>query len=63
MLPRMKAYVLFTGILFGLVVVAHVWRMCVETHLVHDPTYWVITGLAAAMSTWAWISLARSSRV
>ena len=58
----MKAYVAFTAILFGLVVIAHVWRMCVETHLIHDPTYWVITGLAAGMSAWAWIVLARSSR-
>jgi hypothetical protein len=58
----MKTYVVITGVLFALIVAAHVWRMFVEPHLVHEASYWVITGFAAGMSAWAWIVLRRSSR-
>lgn len=51
----MKAYVVTTGVLFGLLVVVHVWRALEEgPHLASDPAYIVITALAAAMCFWAW---------
>jgi hypothetical protein len=57
----MKSYVIVTGIIFGLLVVMHVWRMVEERHLGSDPGYLVITAVAAALSVWAW-RLARGGR-
>jgi len=51
----MKAYLITTGTLFALLVVAHVWRMIDEgAHMAKDPWYWLITVAAAALSGWAW---------
>lgn len=50
----MKAYLTTTGTLFGLLAVAHVWRMVVEPQKGTDPWYIVITLVAAALSVWAW---------
>jgi hypothetical protein len=49
----MKAYLLTTGVLFGLITVAHFWRMVAEPHLATDPWYIVITAVAAALCVWA----------
>lgn len=50
----MKAYVLTTGVLFGLIFVAHIWRVIVEgPNLAKDPFYIVLTIAAAALSLWA----------
>ena len=61
--PRtpMRTYVITTGAIFGLLVVAHIWRMFVEGHLARQPEYLVITLVAAALSIWA-ARLAWSSR-
>ena len=58
----MKAYVLTTGIVFGLLTLAHLWRIAAEGfNLLTDP-FWVgITVGAAALSFWAW-RLLRLSR-
>ena len=58
----MKAYVTTTGAVFGLLTVAHVWRVTQESHLARDPWYLLITVAAAALSLWAWRVLRRSSR-
>lgn len=59
----MKAYVTTTGVVFGLVTVAHIWRAIEEgPHLATDPWYVLITVAAAALSLWAWRVLWRSSR-
>lgn len=59
----MKTYVITTGVIFGLLTVAHVWRIIEEgTHLATDPWYVLITVAAAALSLWAWLVLRRSSR-
>jgi hypothetical protein len=58
----MKTYVAITGVLFALVVAAHVWRMFLEPRLVHEASFWLITAFAAGMSAWAFIVLRRSSR-
>ena len=51
----MKAYVLTTGAVFGLLVLVHVWRIIEEwPHLATDPWYILITLAAAAFCLWAW---------
>jgi hypothetical protein len=51
----MKAYLMTSGTLFGLIVVAHILRVVAEgTHLLSDPWWVLITAAAAAMSGWAW---------
>ena len=42
-----------TGVIFGLLVVAHIWRMFVEGHLATQPEYIVITLVAGLLSLWA----------
>ena len=50
----MRAYVITTGAIFGLLVVAHVWRVFAESPaLARDPWYILITLFAALLSVWA----------
>ncbi len=54
----MKAYVLTTGAVFALLVLAHVWRVVAEgPDLMRDPSSVLITPAAAALSLWAWREL------
>jgi hypothetical protein len=54
----MKAYLMTTGSVFGLIVLAHVWRVIAEgPHLVTDPWYILLTAAAAALCVWAWCLL------
>jgi len=56
----MRAYTITTGIIFGLLVAAHVWRMIAENPgLAADPLYIAITLVAAALSVWAAVVLRR----
>ena len=51
----MKAYLLTTGAVFGLLVVVHIWRMVEEgPALAKNPLYLLITIAAAALCLWAW---------
>ena len=51
---RMKAYLITTGTIFGLIVLAHIWRAFAEdSHLVADPLFVLITIAAAALAFWA----------
>ena len=51
----MKAYVMTTGAIFGLITVAHVWRAFEEgARLATEPWYVLITLAAAALCFWAW---------
>ena len=50
----MKTYVLVTGIIFGLITIAHVWRMFVEPHLAREPWFLLLTAASAALSLLAW---------
>jgi hypothetical protein len=51
----MKAYVMTTGSIFGLVVAAHVWRAVDEgPHLAADPVFILTTAIATALGVWAW---------
>jgi hypothetical protein len=50
----MKAYVITTGTIFGLLTLAHLARMVLETgRLAREPEYWLITLTAAALCVWA----------
>ena len=50
-----KSYVVTTGSVFGLIVVAHVLRVIEEgPQLAKDPGYILLTAAAAALSVWAW---------
>jgi hypothetical protein len=59
----MKAYVITTGTVFGLLTVAHIWRVFAEEpHLATDPLFVLITVVAAALCLWAWRVLRLLSR-
>ena len=59
----MKAYLVTTGTVFGLIVLAHVWRAIVEGPSVGtDPVFVVLTLAAAGLSIWAWRLLGRLTR-
>ena len=51
----MKAYVMTTGAVFGLLTLAHLLRIVAEgTHLAKDPWFVLITAAAGALCLWAW---------
>jgi hypothetical protein len=59
----MKAYVITTGAVFGLLTLAHVWRVIEEgPQLMTDVSWILITVAAAALCLWACRLLWRSSR-
>jgi hypothetical protein len=59
----MKAYVMTTGAMFGLLTLAHVWRIIEEgPQLAANPVYILITLAAAALCIWAAQLLWRSKR-
>jgi len=50
-----KAYVVTTGAIFGLLVTVHVWRAFAEgPRIATDPWFILITALAAGFCFWAW---------
>ena len=59
----MKAYLIITGVIFGLIVFAHAARVVAEgPRLAKDPLFILLTLIAAGMSVWAWWLLARLLR-
>ena len=59
----MKAYLISTGGLFGLITLVHLWRIVDEwPHLATDPWYLLLTAAAAGLCLWAWRLLRFSSR-
>lgn len=44
---------MITGAVFGLLSLAHLWRIVVERHLVTDPWFILITVAAGALCGWA----------
>lgn len=59
----MKAYLATTGTIFGLITLAHVWRIVAESSaLVRDPSFMLLTALAAGFSVWGFRLLWRSAR-
>ncbi|MDB4914575.1 MAG: hypothetical protein JWM95_2219 [Gemmatimonadetes bacterium] len=57
----MRAYVAVTGLIFGLLVVAHIMRIFAEGRSVVDLFYVIITSAAAALCIWAVVLLRRST--
>jgi len=57
----MKAYLITTGTVFGLIVIAHVWRITAEPSQMKEPWFVALTLVAAAFSGWAF-SLVRKTR-
>jgi hypothetical protein len=49
-----KAFLITAGVVFSLIVLAHVARMVVEPARRTDPLFWALTLAAAALSAWAW---------
>ena len=58
----MKAYILTTGVIFGIVTLAHVWRMVEERQMATEPWYILITVVTGALCLWAWQVVRRSGR-
>lgn len=51
----MKAYLITTGSVFAILVVAHLWRIVAESrHLATEPDFILVTLAAGALSAWAW---------
>jgi len=50
----MRAYVMVTGVIFGLITLAHIWRAIVEgSRLATEPAFILLTVAAAALCLWA----------
>ncbi len=59
----MKAYLITTGTVFGLITLAHVCRVFAEgRHLATDPLFILLTVAAAALCVWAWRLVRRLPR-
>jgi hypothetical protein len=51
----MRAYLLTTGVVFGMIMVAHAIRVIYEgPQLVRDPWFILITVFVAFLCVWAW---------
>jgi hypothetical protein len=60
----MRAYVITTGVLFGLLTIAHIWRVFShERHLVTEPVFVAVTIITAALCVWAVFLLRRSKEL
>jgi len=59
----MRAYLITTGTVFGLITLAHIWRVLAEgPHLATDPVFALLTVIAAGLSFWAWRLVSRLPR-
>ena len=50
----MRTYIIATGVVFGLLTLAHIWRLFVEPHLARDPWFILTTLVAGSLSVAAW---------
>jgi len=57
----MRSYVIATGVIFGLITIAHLWRIAEEPHLAREPWFLGLTALSAALAVGAWRLARRSS--
>jgi uncharacterized membrane protein len=58
----MRSYVIVAGVIFGLLVVVHLWRMIVEPHQARNPWFLLTTIVAGVLSVAAWRIVQRSRR-
>ena len=59
----MKAFLIVVGIVFGLIVVAHIARIVAEPAMGKDPWFLALTVVAGVLSGWAWVLVWRARRV
>lgn len=57
----MKAYIITSGAIFALITIAHIAHIAIETHVLREPFFLLLTLLAAALSIWAFVVLRRVS--
>jgi len=50
----MRAYVITSGAIFGLITLAHLVRLVLERRLIPDPVFIIFTLLSAGLTIWAW---------
>ena len=50
----MRAYVITTGAVFGLLTLVHLWRIIEEPHLARDPWFILVTVVSGALCLAAW---------
>ncbi len=55
----MRAFLMTTGTVLSMVVLAHVWRLVEEGPRVLTPWWIGATVVAAGLSVWAWVLAAR----
>jgi hypothetical protein len=59
----MRAYLITTSVIFGLLVMVHVWRAIEEgIGVAADPVWVLITVAAAGLCVWGWRLLRGSAR-
>jgi len=59
----MKAYVMTTGVVFGLITLAHLLRVIAEgPRLATDPWFILLTVAAGTLCLWAWRLLRLTTR-
>jgi len=59
----MKAYLVTTGTVFGLITAAHLARMVAEwPHHATEPLYLLLTAVSAGLCAWAWSLFRRLTR-
>jgi membrane associated rhomboid family serine protease len=57
----MKAYVITSGAIFALITIAHIAHIAMETRILREPFFLILTLLAAALSIWAFVVLRQVS--
>ena len=57
----MKAYVITSGAIFALITIAPIAHIAMETRILREPFFLILTLLAAALSIWAFVVLRRVS--
>jgi hypothetical protein len=57
----MKAYLVTTGSIFGLITFAHLRRIVAESSAI-EPLFILLTIVAATLSAWAWFLLRRAPK-
>jgi hypothetical protein len=59
----MKAYIVTSAAIFGLITVAHLVRIMMEgARLASEPVYILLTLASAALSVWGWYVLRQAKR-
>ena len=57
----MKAYLITTGTVFGLITLAHIWHVVADVAHLRDPVFLTFTFLALGLCLWAFLLLRRVS--